>query len=134
MAEGRVEKDQLGLFNGTSAVYVAGRADYDGDAESCVAGEADAIARADGIEDVEILTGDDGEPIASAGDGFAFGMYSLVSNDGGDATVQIAYIECRTVIEGEAVVSLVGAMPLDAFETEFDAVLALSGALTVGVN
>jgi len=35
------------------------------------------------------------------------------------------------VIAYEAVVSMVGAMPLDEFETEFESILALSGALIV---
>jgi len=131
VGDGRSDVDEIGVFNGTSAVYVSGRVDYDGDAASCVEGEADSLATTDGIEDVELLTGDDGEPLGVAGDEFAFGLYSLISSGGDGPIIQIVYIECRTVVADEAVVSMVGAMPLDEFESEFESVLALSDALVV---
>ncbi|MBA2754973.1 MAG: hypothetical protein H0U40_11010 [Chloroflexia bacterium] len=82
-------------------LFIEGYEDYDGDPADCLVGSADEILGTDEVEDVEPLEDDGGDVIEGEDGGVAFAAYSLLLGEE-DA---IAYFDCRTLVEDEAVLA-----------------------------
>ena len=113
--------DQIGTL------YIEGEASYEGDPDDCLAEEADILASEEGVEDFEEI--DTGETDA----GGVFGVYEAVFvNEDGDEFDLIDYVECRELVEGEAVliITFVTGEPRD-FDDNFELVTEVTDTVEI---
>lgn len=114
--------DRLLLESEAGLLYVEGVERYDGDIAECVEGETEFFSEGDDVEDFAPLEDEDGDPIADEEDDRAFAAFTFtLTNDDGDEGELATYVECRVLVEDEAVLILtLGTSPAD-FEDEFEA-------------
>ena len=110
-------RDTLELFqtDRTSYIIVEGFEDYDGDAATCLETSIEEAIAAG--EDREPLEDEDGEVIEDEDDGRAFAAFSFTVSSAADNEVadRIAYVECRTLVDGESVVVFTHIGAADAY-------------------
>lgn len=110
--------DRLLLFQPGAKLYIEGRNDYDGDAARCIETESDILAFHDGVSEFEPVENERGFPEAGeTGAGGEYATYRLTQEQDGETITRIAYVECRTLVEGEAVMVI----SLYAREASYDA-------------
>ncbi len=111
--------DQLRLTNGISEVTLVGDPDSRGDPGTCLAEWAGIVGEGDGVVDAALLADEDGAPVLGAGRGYAYAALVLdyAAEDGATAS-WVVYLECRTVVPGEAVAVVVHAAPFAAYAAE----------------
>lgn len=94
------------LFSDTGSLTIWSWDAYGADAEACLAGEDDYYANEDAtITDWQLAEDANGDPIEGQGDGYAWGVFTLTyTNEDGEATDLVDYIECRAIPGDDAVV------------------------------
>lgn len=117
---GGLPSADLALERDGGASYVLFRAldDYDGDPEECLDDVPDFLASgfpsASGEVDYDPIEDDDGDPIAEEADGRA---YVAVTLEFGDSDTAVGF-DCRTLLDGEAVLLIIHITDLRDFEDE----------------
>src|SRR4029079_16132809 len=98
--------DLLTLETDTAALYIESLYFYQGDPGDCLPGEGVAIADENGLEDLDPLTDENNEPIETVEAETATGLYDLPASD--DTLESVVYLQCRTLIPGDAVLVVTG--------------------------
>ena len=96
--------DLLEMRNETTVVQLAGYDGFGGDPDQCLADAASRV-QAQNTQAFAPARYDDGSAAEEHGDGYAYGAY--LSGPGPDSVVQV---ECRTLIQGQAVLQLTSVM------------------------
>ncbi len=123
--------DRLHLINGVSSLYFEGATRYEGDLASCVAEEANILAREPGVSGVRPYLDANGMPLeASAPDAVA-AAFTLSLAVGGQQLDLIDYIECRALIPGEAVLIITLVTDPALFEQESALALAVMDTISL---
>jgi hypothetical protein len=120
--------DGLQLGTDISTVYVEAYDGFDGDAETCLAEAEAQIAEREGVSDVTPVSGHPlPVPDDVRGEAELFGVTARLA----DGTVfhGIEYVECRTLVPGQAVLELTWQTVTGAFDEDFPNVEALFRAL-----
>ena len=116
----------LVLWNeGDSYVFFQNRDEW-GDAGECLDGRVDEVAAEDGVDDLEPLEDEDGDPIGSRSNARASATYSLTYTDpnaaDARATERVNGFDCRVLVPGEAVLAITYVTSAAAYEEDVDAV------------
>jgi hypothetical protein len=120
--------DGVQIIAPPSTMYLEVYEGFGGDAEACFADADREIQAREGFSEVVPL---EDRPLPSAEDerGPAR-LYGLTATLPDGATYRgIEYIECRTVVPGEAVLEITWQAPVEAFNTDFPRVEALLAAI-----
>jgi hypothetical protein len=106
---------------------------YGADAEACLQGESDYYGTEDPtVEDWEAAEDAKGDPIEGSGDGYAWGVFTLVYiNEGGEETELVDYIECREIPGDDAVVIIFASAPPDLYNDHLDLVLDVADDIEI---
>jgi hypothetical protein len=130
VADQRTIDDGYNLLNLTadgSDLTIEGWARWDGEPTDCLNDITLNLRAIDGVEDFERVSDTDLYPENEARSG-AYALYSFtLAPDGRTPVDYYGYVECRTVIEGEAVVVLTLLVPIDEYDEirpEFEPILA----------
>lgn len=96
--------DSLHLDSDLSRLYIQGVERYDGDVEYCVEREAIQASEASTVSNWQPLESEQGQPVAGTETDRAFAAYALTyTPEGGDPEEWVYHIECRELVDGEAV-------------------------------
>ncbi len=106
-------------------LIVEGYEDYDGDPEDCLEGSSAEILESGEVDDVAPLEDEVGDVIEGDDDDVFFAAYTL--EIGPDTAV--AYFDCRTLVEDEAVLAFSLLVPEEAVEDAVDAFLDVRDSL-----
>jgi hypothetical protein len=121
--------DLLHLTNGVSDVYIEGYVGDDGDPATCLDGSQALLAGDADPDAVPIMTADDGTEMAGQEDGVAYAIFDLSGiTEEGDVPYA-AYVECRALRPGVAVLAITAFAPLDEWDAQADAIVTLFGGL-----
>jgi hypothetical protein len=122
----RASSSWLRLENGTTAAQFEEFPGYGGDPERCL---VDAISelRADPtLSDVEVMTEPGGQPIAGREATRAFAQFTFTATrDDAPAQDLVRYMECHTLVPGEAVLKVTADLPLGDADGQMQAVREL---------
>jgi hypothetical protein len=120
----------LASSGGTGTINFTSANDYEGDPDTCLEDLIDIFGSQDGIEDFEPARGVDDEPLVEVDDQ-EVAIYDATRVDGDEETEVRFYLECRTLVEGEAVLAIIWFVQADAYESELDAVTELLEGIEV---
>ena len=109
------ENDYLGFYTEVSALRVVGF-ETDGDAADCLEAAPGEIGLRPGTE-LEPLADADGAPIAGVEPDRAFAAYAFTVPDG---NAERAYVECRELVPGQAVLVFTFIAAADEYEEGLD--------------
>lgn len=99
--------DLLQLSDGLSEVLFSSYEAYNGDPVQCVEDKLELLEEVEGISDVEIGTDRNGDPLEGVDDTGAYAVFTFTFNPEGDDPYQmVEYNDCRTLVEGEAVLDI----------------------------
>jgi hypothetical protein len=102
----------------------------DADPADCLEGVAGALSSEDGVDDWEPLEDDDGDPVAGERGSRAWAAFTLTfEGDDGDEIEGVYYLECRSLIAGEAALLIVHNTGRDDYEDETEEVDAVLDSL-----
>lgn len=118
----------LDLFELSGYVYVEAYEAYDGDPADCLAGASDELLDDPDVDDVEPYEDDDGDVVEGEDGGVAFAAYAFDF----DGTAAAAYVECRTLVEDEAVLAVSLVTVDDDFEDGVGELADLLDTLDLG--
>jgi hypothetical protein len=92
---------------------------FAGDPKECVSAVAGALSSEEGVDDWEPLEDDAGDPVAGETGGRAWAAFTLTfTADDGSEFADVDYVECRTLVEGEAVLLILHNTSQDDFPDE----------------
>lgn len=124
------EYDGLQIGTPISTVYLEAYDGFSGDAEACFVDAEQELGTRDGVSEVIPLTGRP-LPVAAEARGVAqlFGLTATLA----DGTVYrgVEYVECRTIVPGEAVLEITWQTVIGAFNEEYPLVEVLLAAVEV---
>lgn len=103
-AVGPERLDRLHLINGVSSLYFEGATRYEGNLASCIAEEANILSQEPGVSDVRPYRDESGVELIADGPNSSVAAFTLTLDVGGQELELVDYLECRTLIPGEAVV------------------------------
>lgn len=94
------------LFADTGTLTIWSWDAYGADAEACLAGENDYYSNEDAsVSNWRLARDANGDPIEGSGEGYAWGVFTLTyTNESGQASDLVDYIECRAIPGDDAVV------------------------------
>ncbi len=106
---------------------------YGADAEACLEGESTYYGTEDPtVEDWEPAEDAKGDPIEGSGDGYAWGVFTLVYiSEDGEETELVDYIECREIPGDDAVVIIFASAPPDLYNDHLDQVLDVADSIEI---
>jgi hypothetical protein len=119
--------DTLVLSNGVSTLTITGLEDFDGDLADCLEETAAELEDGRDVESFEPALNADGDPIEIDDDDRVGAVY-LATVDGDEVAYQV---ECRTLVEDEAVIQIVQVVPADDFDDEIAPVAEVLDTLTL---
>jgi hypothetical protein len=123
------QQDLLVLRSDAASLYLDAKAAYDGDPEECLEAEAELLENESGIVEFGLAEGEDGPLTGTTEDGVVYGFYLSTLEVEDDPETEddeagefelASYIECRTLVEGEAVVAVTLITQPDDFDEQFD--------------
>jgi hypothetical protein len=129
-AVGPERLDRLHLLNGVSSLYFEGATRYEGDLGSCVAEEANLLAQETGVSEIRPYRDEDGVVLVADGPNSSAAAFSLTLAVGEEEIELVDYVECRTLIPGEAVLVITLVTEPAAFQTELDAAQSVIATIT----
>jgi hypothetical protein len=121
--------DGLRLGTPLSTVYVEAYEGFSGDPRACLESAEEEVRARENVGEVTAIEG--GELPSAAADGVAQLYGLVVTLEDGTPVRAAEFVNCRTLVPGEAVLELTWQTSIDAFNDEFGAVEALLGALEV---
>jgi hypothetical protein len=96
---------------------------FHGGPDDCVDAVAAMLSGQEDVDDWEPLEDEDGEPVAGERGGRAWAAFALsVTDAAGEEVEGVDYIECRTLVEDEAVLMVVHGTTEDAYAEEAERV------------
>lgn len=127
--------EALQLESDTGLLIIQGIEGANGDPEICLESEAEANQEFEDIEDWEPAVNADGEEVTGSDETSAYGVFTFVLTDPEDETAEpldlVAYIECRTLVEGEAVLDILAISPREAYDDHIENVLAVTETIEI---
>jgi hypothetical protein len=132
VAVGAERLDRLHLVNGTSSLYIEGATRYGGNLASCVAQEANLLGQETGVAEIRPYRDDDGMQLTAAGPDAQAAAFTLTLSVGEQEVQLIDYVECRTLIPGEAVLIITLVTEPPNFRGEFAAAQPVIDSITLG--
>ncbi len=122
--------DTLVLENDVTVLTLVGTEEFGENLDRCVRTARQTIEDQDGIADVTPVEDAEGNPIEIDEDLRAGAVYTIVSEDE-DAPEQVAQIECRVAVEGEAVIQITQITPASDFNDQIDPVSEILDSIAV---
>jgi len=123
--------DLLHLVNQTSDVYIEGYIGDGGDPATCVESTRVALSDESNPDGVTMMTDEDGQPLAGEEDGSAYAIFDLSGSRFAEDAGYAAYVECRTLRPGVAVLAVTAFLPLDDFDAQAEQVDNLLGSISL---
>jgi hypothetical protein len=125
-------EDRLSLTNGTSDLLLRAHPGFNGDPAACLNGMVEALKSENGVSDVGTAYGPDGKPLEGGDVNQRFTVVTYQRREAtGAATSMAAYLACRIVVPGSAVLEITHKTTLAAFTGESSKVLALLASLAM---
>ncbi|HEV2108800.1 MAG TPA: hypothetical protein VGR16_11100 [Thermomicrobiales bacterium] len=126
---------ELVLWNeDESYIFFQNRDDW-GDPEECLDGRVDEVTAEEGVDDVEPLEDEDGDPIGETSNDRAFAAYSLTyTNPDAENARPIARVnafDCRVLVPDEAVLAITHITSSDAYDDDAELVDDLRSDLDI---
>ena len=125
------DEDRLHLSNATSEVTFRAHPGFDGDAVACLAAMVDALRDEPGVAEVGLAYGPDGQPLQAEDTSRSFAVYTYELTAGDLVTPAAAYLDCRALTPGSAVLEIAHRTELTAFNAEAPKVEALLATLEI---
>ena len=114
--------DYLTLTDPLSIVFFEAYEGYDGDPDACIEDVSAELEELEGVEDIELGTGGDGEPLTGNDRTGAYAVYTYVLIDEDDVTFDVAqYSDCRTLVADEAVLEITQVTTREAYNDSIPA-------------
>ena len=127
--------DTLHLRTTRSSLYLIGEDAHRGDPPTCLEDWTNALSGEKDVDDWKPLEDEDGDPVAGEGRGRAWAAFSLnYANDAGDEFGYVAYLECRTLIEDEATLTILHVTSQDDYEAESEVVAEVLDTLELSAD
>ena len=102
-AVGPERLDRIHLLNGVSSLYFEGATRYQGDLPACVAEEANLLAQETGVSEIRPYRDEEGVQLIADGPDSSAAAFTLTLSVGEQEVELVDYVECRTLIPGQAV-------------------------------
>jgi hypothetical protein len=102
-AVGPERLDRLHLLNGVSSLYFEGATRYQGDLAACVAEEANLLSQETGVSEIRPYRDEEGVQLVADGPNSSAAAFTLTLSIGDQEVELVDYVECRTLIPGQAV-------------------------------
>lgn len=125
------QEDRLWLTNGTSDVVFRAYPGINGDPVACLNGMVEALKNEAGVDDVGTAYGPDGKPLEGGNADQRYTVVTYQLQENGVTTPMAAYLDCRRLGAGDAVLEITHRTPLAAFNSESSNVLALLASLAI---
>jgi hypothetical protein len=132
VAVGPERLDRVHLVNGSSSLYVEGATRYEGNLSSCVAAEANLLGQETGVTEIRPYRDDDGMPLVADGPDASAAAFTLTLGVGNQEIELIDYVECRTLIPGEAVLIITLVTEPALFRDELAAAQPVIDSIVLG--
>ena len=120
----------LTLTAGDLSVTLQSGQFYSGDATACRDDLLQKLPGADNVESVRPYNGGEGISGESNGRAFATSQVQLSGSDGGQSQV-VETIDCRTLVDGEAVLAIISTAPVSQFDAAYATIQTLLGTLSI---
>jgi hypothetical protein len=91
------------LLNGVSSLYFEGATRYQGDLAACVAEEANLLSQETGVSEIRPYRDEEGVQLVADGPNSSAAAFTLTLSIGDQEVELVDYVECRTLIPGQAV-------------------------------
>lgn len=127
------DSDGAVLFAETGSLTIWSWDAYGADAEACLDGEDAYYGGEDAnVSDWQQAEDANGDPIEGFGDGYAWAVFTLTfTNDEGEETGLVDYIECREIPGDDAVVIVFASSPPDLYPDHLDVVLDVVDSIEI---
>ena len=102
-AVGPERLDRIHLLNGVSSLYFEGATRYQGNLPACVAEEANLLAQETGVSEIRPYRDEEGVQLIADGPDASAAAFTLTLSIGEQEVELVDYVECRTLIPGQAV-------------------------------
>lgn len=122
--------DILGLSNDVSTVYFTAYPSGGEDEADCLASSADLLRQEAGITDFEQAVSG-GEPLEGVADFGSWAVYDLVYSADGNTADLSAFLLCRELIPGQAMLQGLQIVDRAAYNDELDGIVELFQAVTL---
>lgn len=130
-AAGPERLDRVHLVNGASSLYFEGATRYEGNLAACVAEEANILSRESGVSDVRPYRDADGVELVADGPDASAAAFTLTLDVGGQQLELVDYVECRTLLPGEAVLIITLVTDPGSFEAELASAQQVADTITL---
>ena len=120
-AVGPERLDRIHLLNGVSSLYFEGATRYQGDLTACVAEEANLLAQETGVSEIRPYRDEDGVQLVADGPNSSAAAFTLTLSIGDQEVELVDYVECRTLIPGQAVLIITLVTEPPVFDQELAA-------------
>jgi hypothetical protein len=120
-AVGPERLDRLHLLNGVSSLYFEGATRYQGDLPACVAEEANLLAQETGVSEIRPYRDEEGVQLVADGPNSSAAAFTLTLSIGDQEVELVDYVECRTLIPGQAVLIITLVTQPPGFDQELAA-------------
>jgi hypothetical protein len=120
-AVGPERLDRVHLLNGVSSLYFEGATRYQGDLTACVAEEANLLAQETGVSEIRPYRDEEGVQLVADGPNFSAAAFTLTLSIGDQEVELVDYVECRTLIPGQAVLIITLVTQQPVFDQELAA-------------
>jgi hypothetical protein len=102
-AVGPERLDRIHLLNGVSSLYFEGATRYQGNLPACVAEEANLLAQETGVSEIRPYRDEEGVQLIADGPDASAAAFTLTLSIGEQEVELVDYVECRSLIPGQAV-------------------------------
>jgi hypothetical protein len=120
-AVGPERLDRLHLLNGVSSLYFEGATRYQGDLPACVAEEANLLSQETGVSEIRPYRDEEGVQLVADGPNSSAAAFTLSLSIGDQEVELVDYVECRTLIPGQAVLIVTLVTEPSGFRQELSA-------------
>src|SRR5215211_7289062 len=120
-AVGPERLDRLHLLNGVSSLYFEGATRYQGDLPACVAEEANLLSQETGVSEIRPYRDEEGVQLVADGPNSSAAAFTLTLAIGNQEVELVDYVECRTLIPGQAVLIITLVTQSPVFDQELAA-------------
>jgi hypothetical protein len=130
-AVGPERLDRIHLLNGVSSLYFEGATRYQGDLTACVAEEANLLAQETGVSEIRPYRDEEGVQLIADGPNSSAAAFTLTLSIGDQEVELVDYVECRTLIPGQAVLIITLVTEPPTFDQELAAAQTVIDTITL---
>jgi hypothetical protein len=130
-AVGPERLDRLHLTNGINSLYFEGATRYQGNLSSCVAQEANLLGQESGVSEIRPYRDEDGAPLVASGPNAEAAAFTLTLEVAGQEVELVDYVECRTLIPGEAVLIITLVADPASFKEQLASMTEISNTIVL---